>query len=217
MNLFDREYFISRETNRVPACSIKGFDDLPILRLETQRQPNVQIDQALNAETYVLDFGERMSPMSLSGVIPLKDSCAEEQKEALDILLEDLYEKHRIGKKPVTVNIGSDTYSAYVTAKSVANASEQPGMLTFSMTLLGIKTGRGEDGDSSKPDSSTARESSGLSSPPVTITRSGDSERQRYSDAAEGRAAAYASGRGVLAPGSALPRRPPPPNGELPK
>ena len=138
--IFDKTYTtFTRAKGRSVNCSIKGFDDLSALKMTAQDSPNTQIEFALSSDTYILDFGEKLSPINISGIIPLSTGCA--SAKAIRGRLSALYAAHRLGKKPVAVTIGSDAYSAYVTGKSTSISAERPEILNFSITLLGYKPG----------------------------------------------------------------------------
>jgi len=145
-SIFKNTYSVFTEKkSRTVNCSIEGFDDLSLLKMTAQDTPNTQIEFALSSDTYILDFGEKLSPLTISGLIPLSAGCGD-----INILrsrLVSLYKKHRLGKKPVGVAIGSDAYSAYVTGKSVAISAEQPEFINFSISLLGYRKGRGKSSD----------------------------------------------------------------------
>lgn len=135
--------------DRETLCRIKGLDaSLLVLKMTGQDSPNVQIDFAMSADTYLLDFGEKLSPITVAGIAPYTKGC----KGAADLKsqINKLYEDHKLGKKPVDVTIGSDTYSAYITGKSTSVSAEQPELLNYSFSFLGYKQGGKSSGSNEK-------------------------------------------------------------------
>ena len=144
------QYARTGAKDRAVLCSIAGFDtDIIALKVSSQDLPNTQMAFALSGDTYLLDFGEKLSPLTLSG-IAIADGCDGSFKNRLN----DLYKAHRVGKEPVNLTIGSDTYSAYITGRSGAVSSERPSLFNFSISFLGYRQGaeNGEGSDNSDDD-----------------------------------------------------------------
>lgn len=141
--LFAKTQYTTLKKTRQISCSIQGFDDMLALQMTSQDTPNTQIEFSLAAETYILDFGEKLSPLTLSGTFPKTEQCT---KSKVKHRLSELYNKHRLGKEAVVVTVGDDAYTCYVTGKSVSVSSERPELINFSVSFLGYKGGGGEDG-----------------------------------------------------------------------
>ena len=123
--------------HRAVLCHIGGFDKtLYLLKSEAQESPNVQITTAMNGATYLLNFGDKLSSLSLAGIVPLPEkNCGSTTKAALG----KLFKKYKLGsKKLMSISIGPDTYKAQVVRKSVSVSSEQPELLNFSLALVGF-------------------------------------------------------------------------------
>ena len=145
--IFEKTYFAYiKKNSRAVVCSINGFDEkLVILKMNGQDSPNVQMDFAMSSDTYLLDFGEKLSPISISGIIPYANACS--GVSTVKGQLSALYKKHKLGKSPVGVRIGADQYSAYITSKNTSVSAEQPEIINFSMSLLGYRVGGGGGGN----------------------------------------------------------------------
>lgn len=154
------QYARTGAKDRSVLCSIAGFNtDIIALKVSSQDLPNTQMAFALNGDTYLLDFGEKLSPLTLSG-IAIADGCGGSFKNRLN----DLYKAHRIGKEPVNLTIGSDTYSAYITGRSGAVSSERPSLFNFSISFLGYRQGSGNSKGSGGSDGSSGDGGTGISS-----------------------------------------------------
>jgi len=140
--VFDKTYYgFSREKGRVVSCSVAGFqNNLIALKMTTQDTPNIQMDLSLNSDTYLLDFGEKLSPLTVSGIVPVSKGC---NLNTIKNVLNDLYTKHRLGASPTKIVVGTDTYTAYVTGKSTSVSSESPEIINFAISFLGFKNGAG--------------------------------------------------------------------------
>jgi hypothetical protein len=139
MKVFDRTYYaMTEEKGRSVSCSIEGFSDLIALQMTSQDLPNVQMEFSLAADTYLLDFGEKLSPITLSGTFPRSTQCSE---STIKNRLNELYSKHRLGKKSVVVTVGDTAYTCYVTGKSCSVSSENPELINYSVSFLGYLGG----------------------------------------------------------------------------
>ena len=145
--IFEKTYFAYiKKNSRAVVCSIAGFNEkLVVLKMNSQDSPNVQMDFAMSSDTYLLDFGEKLSPISLSGIIPYANACS--GVASVRGQLSSLYKKHKLGRSPVSIRIGADQYSAYITSKNTSVSAEQPEIINFSISLLGYRVGGGGSGE----------------------------------------------------------------------
>ena len=127
--------------DRSVLCTVPGLSTTPILKATSHDSSNVQVSQAMDGATYLLDFGEKLSTLSLGGSIPTASTgCAKKKSQAMLKELSKIYDKYRLGgTKLLKITVGPDVYSVQVVSKDVSISAEQPTLVNFGLALLGHK------------------------------------------------------------------------------
>ena len=132
---------LTGKKDRPILCNVPGLSATPVLKATSHDSANVQVSQAMDGATYLLDFGEKLSTLSLGGSIPMSSKgCAKRTSQTMIKELSDLYDSYRLGgTKLLKVTVGSDVYSVQVVSKDVSISAEQPTLVNFGIALIGHK------------------------------------------------------------------------------
>ena len=121
--------------DREPLISFDGAEALVINGVDCTEEPNFSLRTDLRGKHRYLSFNEKPVMLTIQGLVPPKDPCTDLHDMVLD-KLNKIYEKHKVGKEPLTVAYEGNTYKVVIAKKLIKSSSRAENSFQISTFIL---------------------------------------------------------------------------------